>query len=134
MSLPLASIIERDGPLPLFAEGAGWDAAQAALRDRGLADGLPQVVPTVRRLEAMLAGVRDPEQSLGMMPPLFAEGAEWDAVQTALRDHGLADGLPQVVPTARRLAAMLAGVRDPEQSLGMMPPLFGDLTPATVAY
>jgi hypothetical protein len=73
VSLPLASIIERDGPLPLFAEGAGWDAAQAALRDRGLADGLPQVVPTVRRLEAMLAGVRDPEQSLGMMPPLFGD-------------------------------------------------------------
>lgn len=67
------SLVERDGPLPLFREGADWDAAQAELRERGLSDGLPQVVPTARRLEAMLAGVAEPERSYGLMPPLFGD-------------------------------------------------------------
>lgn len=67
------SLVERDGPLALFREGADWDAAQAELRERGLADGLPQVVPTTRRLDAMLAGVAEPERSYGLMPPLFGD-------------------------------------------------------------
>jgi len=65
--------VEREGPLPLFREGADWDAAQAELGERGLADGLPQVVPTARRLDAMLAGVAEPDRSHGLMPPLFGE-------------------------------------------------------------
>ena len=64
--------------------------------------------------------------------PVFAPDAEWDSAQSVLLEEALADGLPAVVPTQARLAAMLAG-RDPEQSHGFMPPLFGDLTSQAVA-
>ena len=65
--------------------------------------------------------------------PVFAADADWDAAQAALLDAELADGLPAVVPTEARLAAMLAG-RDPNLSFGFMPPLFGELTIEAVAY
>ena len=48
--------------------------------------------------------------------PLFAGDADWDLAQAALLADELADGLPAVVPTEGRLAAMLAG-RDPGVSL-----------------
>ncbi|MEQ9640409.1 MAG: hypothetical protein RIM84_10345 [Alphaproteobacteria bacterium] len=67
------SAVERDGPRPLFKENADWDEVQATLASLGLADGLPQVPPTVRRLEAMLAGVAEPERSLGQLPPMFGD-------------------------------------------------------------
>ncbi len=66
--------------------------------------------------------------------PLFEESAPWDAAQAALEEQGLGDGLPLVTPTRRRLEAMLAGIDEPERSRGQMPPLFGELTPAAVAY
>ena len=66
--------------------------------------------------------------------PLFEESTPWDDVQAALEDAGLSDGLPLVPPTQRRLEKMLAGVNDLDVSHGQMPPLFGDLTPAAVAY
>src|SRR5690606_19315926 len=44
------------------------------------------------------------------------------------------DGLPMVPPTRRRLDRMLVGVREPDRSRGLVPPLFGDLTAAAVAY
>ena len=57
----------------LFSESTDWDSAQGALYEAGLGDGLPLVVPTEQRLEAMLAGVPDRTQSLGSMPPLMGE-------------------------------------------------------------
>ncbi len=65
--------------------------------------------------------------------PLFAGDDAWDDAQVALLDAELIDGLPAVVPTQARLAAMLGG-RDPAESLGYMPPLFGELTNQAVAY
>ncbi len=69
---------------PVFAESVTWEDAQAALAARGLDDGLPQVPPTQRRLDAMLAGVADPARSHGLMPPLFgdltAEAVAYDCV------------------------------------------------------
>lgn len=65
--------------------------------------------------------------------PLFAGDADWDAAQAALLAAGLTDGLPAVVPTETRLAAMLAG-RDPALSFGFMPPLFGETTAEAVAW
>jgi hypothetical protein len=65
--------------------------------------------------------------------PLFAGDAEWDRAQAALLDLALSDGLPVVVPTLARLQGMLGG-RDPAASAGFMPPLFGELTAAAVAY
>ncbi len=66
--------------------------------------------------------------------PLAGEDVPWDEVQGLLAAADLADGLPMVPPTAARLAAMLDGVRDPQREIGHQPPLFGQLTPATVAY
>ncbi|HJQ59657.1 MAG TPA: hypothetical protein VJ890_22305 [Vineibacter sp.] len=66
--------------------------------------------------------------------PLVEESAPWEDVQAALEAEGLGDGLPLVPPTRRRLEAMLAGVDVPGLSYGQMPPLFGDLTAANVAY
>ena len=65
--------------------------------------------------------------------PLFANDTDWDAAQATLLDAGLSDGLPAVVPAETRLMAMLAG-RDPAESFGFMPPLFGELTAEAVAY
>ncbi len=66
--------------------------------------------------------------------PLVADDTSFEAAQEALAAAGLGDGLPVVPPTERRLIAMLAGISDPAQSHGMMPPLFGELTTAAVAY
>lgn len=66
--------------------------------------------------------------------PVVEETAGFEQVQQVLADAELSDGLPLVPPTRRRLEAMLAGVRDRGESQGMMPPMFGELTPEAVAY
>ncbi len=66
--------------------------------------------------------------------PVVAETAGWEAAQQILTDAELSDGLPLVPPTGRRLDAMIAGVAARAESLGGMPPLFGDVTPEAVAY
>jgi hypothetical protein len=45
------------------------DAALAACHDYEWTDGLPVVVPTVPRVDAMLAGLGDPDAVLAAMPP-----------------------------------------------------------------
>jgi len=66
--------------------------------------------------------------------PIVSDSQSWEDVQALLEAAGLHDGLPLVPPTEARLAAMLAGVADPDLSLGFMPPLFGEITPRSVAY
>ena len=66
--------------------------------------------------------------------PVFPETVRWEDAQAALAAHDLGDGLPLVPPTARRLEEMLNLVGDPDQSFGLVPPLFGDLTARAVAY
>lgn len=66
--------------------------------------------------------------------PVPGSGVDLEAAQDALETAGLGDGLPLVPPTEARLASMLAGVGDPARSLGALPPLFGEVTPAAVAY
>jgi len=61
-----------DREAPLFAADTDWEAAQTALLEQELSDGLPAVVPTEARLLAMLAGC-EPELGFGFMPPLFGE-------------------------------------------------------------
>jgi hypothetical protein len=65
--------------------------------------------------------------------PLFAAGHDWDEAQALLLELELSDGLPAVVPTERRLNAMLAG-QDPLSSHGFMPPLFGEITAQAAAW
>jgi len=66
--------------------------------------------------------------------PVVAESAGWEAAQQILTEAELGDGLPLVPPTQQRLDAMVAGVANRAQSRGMLPPMFGELTPEAVAY
>lgn len=66
--------------------------------------------------------------------PVVDESTVWESAQQILAEAELSDGLPLVPPTQRRLDAMIAGVAGRADSLGMMPPMFGDITPESVAY
>jgi hypothetical protein len=65
--------------------------------------------------------------------PYFDANVSFDDARDALWEAGLSDGLPLVPPTKTRLDGMLSGA-DAARSHGMMPPLFGELTNAAVAY
>ncbi len=66
--------------------------------------------------------------------PVVDEACDWETAEATLAAAGLSDGLPLVPPTKSRLDAMLAGVPDPDASLGFLPPLFGELTPRAIGY
>lgn len=66
--------------------------------------------------------------------PLFPDGTDVEAATDELLAAGLGDGLPVVPPTAARLAAMLAGVAEPDAPRATVPPLFGELTAAAAAW
>ena len=66
--------------------------------------------------------------------PVVDETTAWETAQQILTDAELSDGLPLVPPTRRRLEAMVAGINNRAESKGMMPPMFGDITPESVAY
>jgi hypothetical protein len=66
--------------------------------------------------------------------PVVDETTAWEAAQQILTDAELSDGLPLVPPTRRRLEAMVAGLANRTDSKGMMPPMFSDITPDSVAY
>ena len=66
--------------------------------------------------------------------PLVAADADPSAVLDELLAAGHGDGLPVVPPTAARMDAMLAGVGEPDDVLGLVPPLFGELTVRAVAW
>jgi hypothetical protein len=66
--------------------------------------------------------------------PVVDETAAWEAVQRLLTEAEISDGLPLVPPTQKRLDSMVAGISDRTASYGMMPPMFGDITPEAVAY
>ena len=66
--------------------------------------------------------------------PIVDEQATWESAQQILTDAELSDGLPLVPPTRRRLEAMMANIAGRADSHGMMPPMFGDITPESIAY
>lgn len=66
--------------------------------------------------------------------PVVDDAAGWETAQKILTDAELSDGLPMVPPTRRRLEAMVAGVSGRGESHGLMPPMFGDVTPDSIAY
>ena len=66
--------------------------------------------------------------------PVVSDSTGFEAVQQILADAELSDGLPLVPPTKARLEAMVAGVADRAEPRGAMPPLFGEITPESVAY
>ena len=58
---------------PLVDDSTNFEAAQQILIDAELSDGLPLVPPTRRRLDAMLARVKDRSESHGLMPPMLGD-------------------------------------------------------------
>jgi hypothetical protein len=66
--------------------------------------------------------------------PVVDEQTGWESAQQILSDAELSDGLPLVPPTRRRLDAMVAVLKGRSESRGLMPPMFGDITPESVAY
>ncbi|MGI9424565.1 MAG: hypothetical protein ACR2PA_15330 [Hyphomicrobiaceae bacterium] len=66
--------------------------------------------------------------------PIFDSDESIETAWDLLTEAGLSDGLPPVPPTKDRLEAMLDGVSDPAIGQGLLPPLFGELTNAAVAY
>ncbi len=66
--------------------------------------------------------------------PVVDEQTSWEDAQQILTDAELSDGLPLVPPTRRRLDAMVAGAKARGEALGLMPPLFGEVSPDAVAY
>ena len=66
--------------------------------------------------------------------PVLDEQTGWEAAQQTLTEAELSDGLPLVPPTQRRLDAMVVGVASRNESRGLLPPMFGELTPEAVAY
>jgi hypothetical protein len=66
--------------------------------------------------------------------PVVSESTGWESAQQILTEAELSDGLPLVPPTQRRLEAMVAGVSNRAASRGMLPPMFGELTPDAVAF
>jgi hypothetical protein len=66
--------------------------------------------------------------------PVVGEQTSWESAQQILTEAELSDGLPLVPPTLRRLEAMVANVTNRAESRGMLPPMFGELSPDAVAY
>ena len=66
--------------------------------------------------------------------PVLSGETGWEAAQKILAEAELSDGLPLVPPTRARLEAMVAGIAGRADPQGMMPPMFGDLSPDAVAY
>jgi len=66
--------------------------------------------------------------------PVVGETTTWEDAQSVLAEAELSDGLPLVPPTQKRLESMIAGIANRGESRGAMPPLFGDVSPETVAY
>ncbi|WP_433802991.1 hypothetical protein [Actinomycetospora sp. CA-084318] len=60
-------------------------------------------------------------------------GTSVDEATTRLLALGVGDGLPVVPPTPERWERMLAGIAAPDDVLGLVPPLFGELTARAVA-
>ncbi len=66
--------------------------------------------------------------------PVVPESTGWEAAQQILTIAELSDGLPLVPPTQKRLDAMVANIANRGEARGMLPPMFGELTPEAVAY
>ena len=95
---------------PIVEESTDWETAQKILTDTELSDGLPLVPPTQKRLDAMVAGLSNRTESLGMMPPMFGDVtadtpddvvATWEKVKAVEKAHrtSVLEGIPQGMPS-----------------------------------
>src|SRR5206468_7382827 len=83
------------------------------------------------------AGAYSPRRRAMTLPGLprairAPDGADPYQLMRTLCEDGIADGLPVIPPTSARIGAMLRG-HDAGRPLGMLPPLFRELTLEDVA-
>jgi AhpC/TSA family len=128
-SVPTAILVDGAGA----EEGrvVGWDARGLAeiLDQAGVGDGIGAALTREAPLEKPGCGAKSTydAETLALL--------DRDSAADELEDmfaRGWTDGLPVVPPTPDRVAAMLDG-RDPEESLGPVPPAMGEATLARVA-
>ena len=65
---------------------------------------------------------------------IFDDDVDAESAYQQLMTVGIGDGLPIVAPTRARIDAMLDSVADPDAALGIVPPVYAELTPAKIAY
>ncbi|PRZ43597.1 hypothetical protein CLV47_102287 [Antricoccus suffuscus] len=65
---------------------------------------------------------------------VFTDDIDAERVFHELTAEGIGDGLPVIPPTQRRIDAMLETVDQPESNLGLVPPLYAELTAWKTAY
>jgi len=101
------------------------DAALAACHELEWTDGLPVVAPTVPRVDAMLAGLGDPDDVVAAMPP-----SGFAVTNRALAANAVMAGcLPGHLPV---LAALVRAVCAPEFNLNGIATTTGPSTPFAV--
>ena len=128
-SLPTTVHVDRAGRL--VGRVVGWDASrlQALLEQAvGSAGGGTVIVtdaPPLRKPGCAAKSTYDPE-TLALL-----DGAAVDELEEMF-DRGWSDGLPVIPPTRERVESMLGG-RDPDESLGPVPPAGGEATLSRVA-
>jgi hypothetical protein len=101
------------------------DAALQACHDLGWTDGLPVVLPTARRVDAMLRDLGDPDAVIAAMPP-----SGFGVTRRALAANAVMAGCtPEHLPV---LAAMVRAVCVPGFNLGGIATTTGPSTPFAV--
>jgi peroxiredoxin len=129
-SLPTTVLIDRDASV--VDTVVGWDAgALAALLGRACAAvgaAAPEITDEPPRVKPGCAAKSTYDDE--MLALIESAGAA-DEMEDMF-DRGWSDGLPVVPPTRARVEAMLGG-RDPEASLGEVPPGLGEATLERVA-
>src|SRR5688572_26662190 len=103
-----------------------WDAAQTALADAGLTDGLPVTPPTPQRIEAALktCGL-DPGTAIATLPPAFAEVTWRDVAINSV----MAGCAPAYLPV---VGAAVAAMAAPEFNLLGIATTTGSATVCTI--
>ncbi|MBS0241162.1 MAG: hypothetical protein JSS20_03220 [Proteobacteria bacterium] len=66
--------------------------------------------------------------------PIVDDSLPFEAVQEILAEKDLSDGLPMVAPTEGRIEDMLSDAKTPDEPIGAMPPMFGEITRRSIAY
>src|SRR5215472_4192455 len=129
-TVPTAVLVGRDGVVA--GTVTGWDQPSLAALLRAAGERLgaelaapPGSAPLTKPGCSSKAAI-DPDLAAAMSGQDDADELE------EMFERGWTDGLPVIPPTAERVVAMLGG-RDPDASLGPVPPAMGEATLARVA-
>jgi peroxiredoxin len=126
-SLPTTFLLDRDASVAGTA--VGWDAdALSALVGQACGGPAPDITDEPPRIKPGCAAKSTFDADMLVLIETAGAGDEMED----MFDRGWTDGLPVVPPTRARVEAMLGG-RDPQRSLGDVPPGMGEATLERVA-